>query len=357
MQIEKIAFSPEYRKSVHKDLLRDDIVSYLGEYRFKVKTYDYEILYSLGKDKTYALRDKYEEDTMTNKAKRAIIKNEDNGRSTRRETAELLGLISLESQIEYADDGDSILWVSPPGPKNEGYGDYGFIYIGSVERLLAHGKKILMTAVRIDNPTKDKLNFYLSLATGKQINFHDEVDFLKNPFVIKSSLSGTKELLFDLFNIKQGEYIQNKFIEAIDILSPFIDKFVDLTQRGAPIKDKKEVLNVLENLASEIYESTNYKCGQNVRILQSLNFSEAVRFFSYEPLKVAGSCGSSGGSTSIFSNNIFNSGQSLIESVLNNDHYEDYECPHCGKRLSGESKTDKSDWRTRCDHCGGPLHC
>ncbi|MEK7070282.1 MAG: hypothetical protein AAB966_00580, partial [Patescibacteria group bacterium] len=39
------------------------------------------------------------------------------------------------------------------------------------------------------------------------------------------------------------------------------------------------------------------------------------------------------------------------------NHYEDYQCPHCGKTLSGESKTDKSSWRKNCDHCDGSLGC
>lgn len=39
------------------------------------------------------------------------------------------------------------------------------------------------------------------------------------------------------------------------------------------------------------------------------------------------------------------------------DKYEDYDCPHCNKTLSGEKKGDKASWRKACDHCGGKLGC
>jgi hypothetical protein len=56
-------FSVEYDQKVTNQELYDDIVSYLGEYRFAVQKYDYELEYSNG-----ALRDSRRGESMSVKA-------------------------------------------------------------------------------------------------------------------------------------------------------------------------------------------------------------------------------------------------------------------------------------------------
>jgi predicted RNA-binding Zn-ribbon protein involved in translation (DUF1610 family) len=87
-------------------------------------------------------------------------------------------------------------------------------------------------------------------------------------------------------------------------------------------------------------------------------------------IQLAGSCGgriverdsieSLLGITNPFTNN-FSSEYRLVTNPLEitapTSHYDDYECPHCHENLSGESKSNKSSWRSSCDHCGGTLNC
>lgn len=329
MELEKRAFELEYRKPINEASLRDDIISYLGEYRFKVPVYDYEFFYSEGIDGNFSLRDKYDGDSMTDKAIRAIRKNEDSNRSARRETAELLGLQSLERQLDHAEDGDLVVWASPPGPKKEDCGDYGFVYIGSVKQSSENEKKISMTAVRIESPSFDQFNFYLSLASGVETTFQEDIDFLSNPFVFKSSFSNAKNVLFDVFNVEHNSEAQQYFLETIEVLSPLINELVRLTQEGASYEERKKALNTLENLASSMNMSQGVRFEENLHNLRALSYFEAIKRFGYEPEKVAGSCGASNQSNNnILSNNIFNS-LGDINSIIKKEDDDMFECPKC----------------------------
>ncbi|MFH1827178.1 MAG: hypothetical protein ABH812_01940 [bacterium] len=325
------AFDIEYKRPVNENALHDDIVSYLGEYRFKVPTYDYEIYYSVNLNGAVSLRDKYDGDTMTDKAKRAIKKNEEKGRSSKRERAELLGLQVLEQQLEDSVEGDVVLWTSPPGPKEEGYGDYGYVYIGSVE-CLSEEKKISMTAVRIEEPTLEQFSFYMSLASGVEMNFQNDTDFLSNPIIIKSPLADAKKILFDVFNFKPKSEIQQRFLNTIRALSPLINALIRLTQEGASYEERRGALNVLENLTADLSTPLKVNFDQRLNDLKALSFYEAARRYGYEPKRVAGSCGSSGttNSSDILSNNIFNS-IGDVSSILDNNNEKDdmFECPSC----------------------------
>lgn len=326
---ENTAFNLEYKRPVNENSLRDDIVSYLGEYRFKVPTYEYELFYSQGEDGVFALRDRYDGDSMTNKAERAITRKEDSWKQSRRERAELSGLQTLDSQLEQANDGDLVIWASPPGLKEEYYGDYGFIYVGTIMKMGNFEKRLSMTAFRIeDDPSIEKFNFYLTLMSGLQTNFKLDTDFLSNPIVIKSPLIGAKKSLFDVFNFEANSNIQQKFLETIETLSPFINDLIRLTHEGATIDERKQALNVLENLTAGMYKSINNDFSGIKSVIQTLDTSAAKIRFGHKPEIVAGSCGASGSSNNILSNNIFNS-IGDINSIFKTEDDDMFECPKC----------------------------
>lgn len=358
MSVENRAFELEYKKPINTDALRDDVMSYLGEYRFKLPTYDYNFFYSRGPDGLFALRDKYDGDSMKDKAVRAIIRNEKNNKPTNREQAELKGLLTLERQLATTNNGDMVLWVSPPGSKEEGYGNYGFVYIGSIHENSEDEKRIDMTAIRINNPSLNQFNSYLSFITDSKKYFQKDTEFLESPFVLNYPSELAIKTLLEMFKIEKDPEIHKKFTNSMEALSPVIESLISSLQNEDSIEVKQRIFNTLENLATKMYRSRGREYGAIIDNLDSSGAAIAIiKFGNVKPETVAGSCGASGSSNDILSNNIFNSSQSALKDILSNDHYDDYECPHCHKSLSGESKTNKSSWRSKCDHCGGNIHC
>lgn len=359
MTVENRAFELEYKKPINTDSLRDDIISYLGEYRFRLPSYDYSFFYSRGRDGLFALRDKYDGDSMKDKAVRAIKRNEKNNRPTNREEAELKGLQSLEQQINEANHENMVLWISPPGPKEEGYGNYGFVYIGTINERSEGEKEVKMTAIRIENPNIKQFNSYLSFIIDSKKLFQKDTEFLASPFVLNYSSEFAIKTLLEMFRMEKDPEIHERFSASIQSLTPVIDELIDSIQNESLPETQRGILNTLENLASKLYKA---RVGDRIFYttidrIESMGVAHAIRNYNFKPETVAGSCGASGRSNDILSNNIFNSGQSTLKDVLNNDHYDDYECPHCHKTLSGESKTNKTSWRSKCDHCGGNIHC
>ncbi|MBI2051927.1 hypothetical protein HYT33_04165 [Candidatus Roizmanbacteria bacterium] len=81
-----------------------------------------------------------------------------------------------------------------------------------------------------------------------------------------------------------------------------------------------------------------------------------------ETIRLSGSCGGRAVSgseieTLLGLSNPFSSSFRALTQSKEGSHYPSYECPHCGKILSGESKTDRASRRHACDYCGGKLNC
>lgn len=54
---------------------------------------------------------------------------------------------------------------------------------------------------------------------------------------------------------------------------------------------------------------------------------------------------------------LYSSTYRALTQVGSSEHYDDYQCPHCGETLSGEKKNDPSSWRKNCDNCHKELNC
>lgn len=98
------------------------------------------------------------------------------------------------------------------------------------------------------------------------------------------------------------------------------------------------------------------------------------RFMSQNNLKSTSLAGSCGGST-ITSETVdwlmqasHNIGQIMPKDVMSilsseyrklsqDNHYEDYQCPHCHSTLKGEEKGHPENWKTQCPNCHGALGC
>lgn len=332
-----VAFNPEFysRESRQKkelertNQIRDDLVSYLGEYRFETGEFNYRLRLEGAK-----ILDPNSTESMLDKAKKAIKEREKKDLPTNREEAEVRGILSLERQLERIDKG-TIIWFSPPGPREQGYGDYGFVYVGS-KREYSH--EIEMTAIRIEKPGEDEMNRVLSEISGRKIELIAE-DFLSEPAVSDISVEDARKIIESTFPVKETNSKTEIFNKAIKRMGGVIEQAVELIKNGTA-GEKQKAIYTLENLAIQIRGQMEE--GLDVfHIRQSIN--DLIPNYSFTPPKVAGSCGSSSNQLSSF-----RPSESML-SFLDEDEFgpRAVVCPSCGKI----NIRPRGELISHCQHC------
>lgn len=326
-------FRLEYGEKVPDQALINDVISYLGEYRFSLPKFSYGLKFSNGR-----LKDPCKGDSMRDIAQKALERRMIDKKSISREKAEAQGIVNLDSQLEFAKDNDTIVWASPPGPKEEGYGNYGFIFVGNIRSDSLTEKKINMTAVRIENPKIEQFNQAMYLFTGEKTNYKTAEEFIANPKVIGGNLNEdyTDALLGMSFSFKPNAKEQEKFDHIIQRMFPLISEFVHSAKN--PWKSKQEKLKELyslENYALELKREYGQSLTGRGNIIvdfkSALKLPDIVGEYGHEPPKVAGSCPSSS-SSSLTSSNIL-SNKSLLNDLLGDQEW--FHCPKCGYQADG----------------------
>ena len=347
---ESDAFSVEYKEFTDGEL-RDDLLSYIGEYRLQVKKYDYELDYyaddelSLGQ-----VRDVNKGESMLEKASRSVVTRRRKGLPTHREEVEEQAFSFLNEQLATARDGDSLFWASPPGPKSEGYGDYGFLFQGKVRSIgLRNGqehKRLLMTAIRVEDPTLVQYNQAMSELTGTQWQFEHEDDFLAAPIVIDEIGDYTVDHIMQKnFKFQMSEAERAMTDHILTFLRPVVDECIPLFRKGTKVQ-KLKMLHALENYGlalKDAYEKGDMT-GEAIPKALLPQLDIILTKFSYQPPAARGSCGSSSSNPLSFGYEALlkELGIGSLEDLLNNKLFT---CPKC------ELITDKlvSD---ACPGCG-----
>jgi hypothetical protein len=272
---------------------------------------------------------------MESLTQKAIDKKNCEGKSSSREGAEKTGIRSLDFQLSLAQNGDTIVWASPPGPKEDDYGNYGFIFVGKVDVKNSAEKKINMTAIRIENPSIPQFNKAMRLITGKQVDNKIPEEFLRNPKVLMEDLNEgyIDSVLGMSFNFRPKKEEKEKFMKIIQRINPLIKDFVNLVKSG--VRDGKiEALNVLENYFLML--KNDYKNETENVIYQksegNLNITALMGSYGQKPPEVRGSCGSTGSKNSLTSSNFLTRGSSI--NGLNEDE-EWFTCPKCSYKANG----------------------
>ena len=255
--------------------------------------------------------------------------------------------------------GDVVLWYSPPGkaafvdgPDNQFSQmkfDYGQLYIQYSDR-----EKVNAVAVKVNQ---------------------------------EAALEVLAPSLYTISNNLSDEQKKTYFLLRHPLATGLsIDEFLDNEWQNVEVyKDKEGTVHRLEEVLRQIGlafsdgRTPSIGASQAVDQLRTSGISEETLFRSYMSLinyemeitgksyiQLAGSCG---GKTitrnSVLSllgldspfQNLFSSSLRSLSGEDDSGHYPDYECPHCHKTLSGESKSDQNSWRKNCDHCGGALNC
>lgn len=359
------AFCLEYRPDTSYQSFYNDVVSYLGEYRFKIPQYDYQFLYA--KDnltsksdvlETYHLLDPVDNQPMAIKAERAICKKKEQWKNHSREIADQKGILSLECQIAKTQNDNLIVWASPPGPAEDGYGDYGFIYIGEIFKPInSNDKNIKMTAFRIEKPTIDQYNQTLSILTNQKIKYSKAEEFIANPMIIPPiNRQEIQNVLTSVFNFSADQNQEIIFRKVIKTLKPYIEEFAGQIQQGKPINELRKTFNALQNYAIKLKEIF----AEN-QLFADLPFSApsfsmpavnkqmlfqlmVAQFSSYAPPVILGSCGSTESSRQLFKSPSIFSPISFLKNSILSEVDENFVCPACYQ----ESKPPVGDSCPKC---------
>ena len=320
---QQLAFRHEFYETAGRVQIKDDVVSYLGEYRFEVSEFEYKL--GIINDK---LVDPNSLEPMTLKARKAIETRKKNNLRVLREEAELEGLAVLETRIKENPTG-TVVWFSPPGSKDDGYGKYGFAYTGKKE-----GDILKMTAIRLEDPSISDFNLIANSMWGEKGEKTVE-DFLKNPQVLDIPEIAAKDFINGVFEIKSEES-KAIFQKALDKMDKVINDSTFILRNGT-LEERQRAMSVLENMAIEL--KVRFSTSQNENVVffsdyKVINIYDAMKMQRYiaAPPPVAGSCGMSG---KIESSNVLGKLTGSENNLYNKSNKEWFTCPKCEYKAGG----------------------
>lgn len=328
-------FQLEYVKNVPDQALFDDVVSYLGEYRFSLPQYSYDYIFSQGK-----LRDPYRNDSMEDVSQRAIDRNRKKGKSYFREEAEKKAFQKLDHMLSFAKTGDTIIWLSPSGPKEEGYGDYGFFFLGKVGEDNGSEKKIKMKAIRIEHPTIEQVNQAVSLLTSKEANYSTVEDCLSDPCVSSEDIQEgyVFSVLKMVFSFEPKPEDQEKFKliihEMFHLISDFVRSAKDpWKMKAEKIKELYSLENYALRLKKEYGQPSITRENAVVDFRSITRLPDIVGEYGHKPERAAGSCPTVDSTTSeLTSSNILSKG-SFLNNLFGGQEW--FHCPKCDYQADG----------------------
>lgn len=322
------------KERVYTDVeMRKDIVSYLSEYRLRVQKYDYELLYSFREGEGFRVRDVHRGEAMSIKAKRTLAERQVTGLPIHREMAEDEGIENLDKQLYYAQDGDKIFWISPPGPKEEGYGNYGFVFEGRVQNEMSEDglptKRLFMSAIRVENPTMSQANSAFSELTGENISHASPEGLLENPRVVSKRAVDTDAVLQKNFSfvVNQRDAWTNS--QVITKMNLMIDEAISVIRSGTR-EERIRSFYALENYALALKErfTRENDAPEKENIVYTRDYGEyryladILYEYGYMPPIVAGSCGATG--EEVRSNDIFADSYSDLMKAIFGDLREKF---------------------------------
>jgi len=323
--VNSAAFNNELLGHISGQEIRDELKSYLGEYRFRLPQYKYNLLYL-----NNHLRDIYNNEPMLEKAARSIELKNEQRKNPSREIAEYQGIKNLDTVLQNALLGDRIIWASPPGSQIDGYGNYGFIFSGIIDDVNDGQKHLSMTAYRIEETSVEAYNRAISAIMKRQVYFDSPEEFLSQPFIINKNLSNPELILRQMVYPNK---IDNKQFElAMAILDPLVKQFIAEAKADVTKDRLRQLFYTIENLAIQLKENINFTDLYSLSYSLHANMENFVqRYGSFKPLIVGGSCGGTGEETSIetiLNRNILNklTGH-ILAKILGED--EGFECPRC----------------------------
>ncbi|QQG44366.1 MAG: hypothetical protein HYW86_00385 [Candidatus Roizmanbacteria bacterium] len=366
--------------------LKENVLRFLGEFAGKVPYT--KITYILRDDGLYYGDLK----AMDNYRQTAIMPE-----ATDREKAEGEGFEKVEEGL--LQPANTAYWISPPKIAN-----YGFVFYFTKE--LQYDKKlkgykvteyILRYPEKLEDVSKSNQIAYGIESNGNNKHYRKNAnDFIRDPFFDLSNPNSNLKKILNLVDVDDEKIFQSQQFEkqVEEKLSGLIDQYtktIMILSKYEPYEPEyNQMCNHAESLLTTIYNSArvikhiveepeNHNTESSV--FERASNKELMAYFSQKKATVTG-----GGSCPVTNKRnqpaylssfnvyaLMNTGNPIesfihdldelfsdnkfLESDSENEHYEDYECPHCHETLSGEKKNDPSSWRKTCDHCGEDVRC
>lgn len=299
-------------RDISPSLLKDLVVSYLGEYRYQLGKYNFQYLLHQEKNNTTILD--MDGNHIVEIAYRGVKKKKERGQSTSKEEADVIGAIKLEKILHTMLETDTVIWASPFDAQ-AGY-TYGFMYTGKIG--LDKDRPIFsITAIRIEplseyTSEKEELTRYnqaFSFLSSLPVQFETPNEFITNPLVIQKILTESEIdwVLGVLFGRAFDPQEQTKFNSIISKMNAHIEEFIHLFKIGEKLDDLQRVFYALENyfiFLKEAQENTSFKGNFEIPIypvprsnpgdeINGHGFLAFVDEFGRKrPPQVMGSCGS-----------------------------------------------------------------
>ncbi len=272
--------------------IKEGMLKYLAEYRLGVK-FD-EFYYR--QEKNPLSGEEYlaanEPGPVKRKFKKAIASRMKHGLPVHREEAECRGFEKLEQELANTDKCKLFVWVSYPGSKEEGYGDYSFTFVGQTVVTESGERKIRVIPYR-NVLSLEEHRDYLARLDPKARVFHSDVDFLANPVVFSPTAEfktpediirfiGEKEEISTAWSNRLSKYI-----------NPLINRYLELIKANAGEKELRKTRNAIENFTISVKNkimSTKKTVAEGPVTKEELD--ETITLWGREePPQVAGSCG------------------------------------------------------------------
>jgi hypothetical protein len=325
-------FDVEYSRLVDNQTLYNDVVSYLGEYRFGLGRYDYPLQFVQDGSATRII-DPVSGESMRAKTKRAIWDKRVNRASSVREEADDEGMGNLVAGMVTAKGGDAIWWGSLPGSVEDNFGTYAFIHVGQVVRTVQTRegvrKDIAMSSIRVENPSLQAFNEVHDKLTGQNLRVATPEDLLRSPVVVSGT---TKDLLEkairNRFIVNGGENEKEWFDSAIADLRPAIEDFMYLVKHGTR-EEKLDAFHTLEKHAAQLQRLR--KEGRVSNIGFQLRLDELRMVYKDVKLENAGgSCPIVSTSGNVFETTYDALNKALFGKEWDGQYNEDGPCVACG---------------------------
>lgn len=342
-------------QQVRRNTIKDNLVRYVGEYRLGVKFDEY---YYTPEKNSHTGEEHFTAggvNTIQDLISNTIRAREELGVSTKREVAEGVGFAQLEKELLERELGTMAIWVSPPGSKEEGYGEYSFTFLAQSE-MGENGKRVRMIPYR-NEYTIEEHNEYLSKITRTDINFQKDTEFLARPFIIGLSedIQTPEDILRE---IGEKEEFENSWNEDFYYKAqPLIHYFINLVEMNASDKELIEAKHAIENYAIAYKEDKEVELfSGEEKTLKNYSIDDgkslAYGWGMVEPPKVNGSCPTGileANGTTTDANGVFLPSQLHNNSNLLPDRHgkRTFNCPKC-------EKENVRPYETLLPNC---LHC
>jgi len=285
--------------NAREERIKENILKYLGEYRLGVKFS--EIFYRLETDlttgETYLASDV--EGPIRNTFRKAINTRKEKGLSVKREVAECMGFEKLERQLIDSSENSLFVWVSPPGPKSDGFGDYSFTFVGQKIKDAKTNENLVRLIPYRNIFSLSEHQAYLLGFDSSAKHFNSDIDFLANPIVLfpKESVQIPEDILR---LIGEQEKFSVAWISQLKKeISPLVERYIDLVKTAAEDEELTKVKYAIENYVIAVESRLGSKMTIiNEGLVGREDFEKTIEIYgSRTPPRAGGSCGSSASST------------------------------------------------------------